>query len=313
MPKRIKPLYPTGVDYRTKGDAWAKNPMHNQINDWKKMGIERVMAASRDYAKFSCAIITIMDDASSIAGARRLLQSIKNTNSHLEPSIIPATTPSTLFKEMSEHGFVRTDWKWPSQPFETKIDMQTGMKMTGYNAKDVDKVIACFMSHYKCWRYCAMTGYTTIIFEHDAVLTRSIKVNKTFDFLNDGGRNLSPASITRGYDIVGLNSPISATRNSGVYLKKVQEEYTKHGYKPGTRNNVISAPWVDTDITVPQGLAGNSAYILTSKGAASLLRKVEEVGIWPNDALMCRQFFPNLKQAYPFYTKVQGTESTTRT
>ena len=43
-----------------------------------------------------------------------------------------------------------------------------------------------------------------------------------------------------------------------------------------------------------------------------LLEKLKEVGCWPNDALMCKQLFPNeLKVIYPYYTRVQGIQSTT--
>jgi hypothetical protein len=42
-----------------------------------------------------------------------------------------------------------------------------------------------------------------------------------------------------------------------------------------------------------------------------LLEKTSEIGIWPNDALLCRQFFPWLQHYYPYFTKVQGSASTT--
>ena len=70
-------------------------------------------------------------------------------------------------------------------------------------------------------------------------------------------------------------------------------------------------PTVD-DAEVPQGLAGNSAYLITPKGAKKLLDKVREVGIWANDALMCKQFFPWMQVVYPYYTTIQrGLKSTT--
>ena len=40
---------------------------------------------------------------------------------------------------------------------------------------------------------------------------------------------------------------------------------------------------------------------------------VQEIGLWPNDALMCKQIFPfKLKQMYPFVTELQGVKSTTQ-
>ena len=75
---------------------------------------------------------------------------------------------------------------------------------------------------------------------------------------------------------------------------------------------VSDSPWVDDDKYIPQGIAGNSAYVISPNMAIRLLKKVDEVGLWPNDALMCKQFFPNqLKQIYPFVTELQGIQSTT--
>ena len=76
-------------------------------------------------------------------------------------------------------------------------------------------------------------------------------------------------------------------------------------------HGVQSVPYID-DKDVPQGLAGNSAYVITPKGARKLLDKVDEIGMWPNDALMNRQFFPWMQVVYPYYTEVQkGLKSTT--
>ena len=78
-----------------------------------------------------------------------------------------------------------------------------------------------------------------------------------------------------------------------------------------SEDGVSNCPFVDEQ-NVPQGLAGNSAYIIKPAFAERLINKVEEVGIWPNDALMCNQLFPNeLKIVTPFYTRVQGGISTT--
>ncbi len=74
---------------------------------------------------------------------------------------------------------------------------------------------------------------------------------------------------------------------------------------------VQPVPTID-DMDVPQGLAGNSAYMISPKGAKKLLDKVREVGMWPNDALMNKQFFPWLEVVYPYYTTIQrGLRSTT--
>jgi GR25 family glycosyltransferase involved in LPS biosynthesis len=73
-----------------------------------------------------------------------------------------------------------------------------------------------------------------------------------------------------------------------------------------------AAPWVSSYTAMPQGLAGNSAYIIKPKFADMLLMKLKEKGGWPNDAIMCKQFFPmQLKVVYPYYTTIQGIKSTT--
>ena len=112
--------------------------------------------------------------------------------------------------------------------------------------------------------------------------------------------------------IVGLNNPKGATRKASVYYDEVLKLNELRGRK-FSGHKAVDAPWVDDNKDAPQGLAGNSAYYITNKMAHKLLRKIQEVGIWPNDALMCKQLFPNqLKQIYPFVTELQGIKSTTQ-
>jgi len=65
------------------------------------------------------------------------------------------------------------------------------------------------------------------------------------------------------------------------------------------------------EFNVPQGLAGNSAYIIKPAGANNLLNAVKEHGLWPNDAIMCKQLIPRLGVTKEYYTRVQGLPSTT--
>ena len=69
-------------------------------------------------------------------------------------------------------------------------------------------------------------------------------------------------------------------------------------------------PRID-EFNVPQGLAGNSAYIIKPSGAKNLIEATKQYGAWPNDALMCYQIIPKLGVTRRFYTKVQGLPSTT--
>jgi hypothetical protein len=72
----------------------------------------------------------------------------------------------------------------------------------------------------------------------------------------------------------------------------------------------MASPWIDKPV-VPQGLAGNSAYIIKPAGAKQMLDLVNEFGLWPNDAIMCRQLVPKLGVTRKFYTTRQNIKSTT--
>jgi len=244
---------------------------------------------------FTALIIADLNDRASVVGARNVMQSIRNTKSTIIPFLIQATTPQTLEEDLKTFGLSKADWTYPKVPNQTKIDIKSGMHLTGYNAKDLDKVISCTVSHMRVWYMSAMLNETICVLEHDAVFTRQL-VTKTTDEFDSAG-------------IIGLNDPRGATRKASVYLDRVisgQRKTTKEGTL-----TYVDAPWIDNNRNAPQGIAGNSAYIISPSAARALLRKVDEMGLWPNDALMCKQFLPYLKQAYPFYTTVQGIKSTT--
>ena len=103
--------------------------------------------------------------------------------------------------------------------------------------------------------------------------------------------------------ILGLNSPLGATRKASIFHDQLHGRYGFH-----------RVPSVDRigDDPLPQGLAGNSAYIIRPWAAKKVLEKVAEVGMWPNDAIMCKQFFPWMQTCWPYFTAIQkGTISTT--
>jgi len=54
-----------------------------------------------------------------------------------------------------------------------------------------------------------------------------------------------------------------------------------------------------------------SAYIIKPAGAKKLIELVKQYGLWPNDAIMCRQLVPRLGVTRKFYTNIQGLKSTT--
>ena len=73
---------------------------------------------------------------------------------------------------------------------------------------------------------------------------------------------------------------------------------------------IIPVPRID-NFNVPQGLAGNSAYIIKPNGAQNMEYMAKAHGAWPNDALMCHQLVANLGVTKTHYTTVQRLPSTT--
>lgn len=231
-------------------------------------------------------IITMINDHSSTVAARKCLQSIKNTKSLINPFLIDATTPIDLKFHLKDFGLTLDRWTYPKSPAETKKDIKTGLQLTGYRASDYTKVVACLVSHMRLWRLATEINETIIVLEHDALFTTKFDIKEIHQKFTGG--------------IMGLNNPIGATRKAKLYDKLVKER----------KSEDYAAPWIDQRY-IPQGIAGNSAYLIKPEAAQHLLDKVNEIGMWPNDALMCKQLFPWLQQAYPYYTTVQGTKSST--
>ena len=91
-----------------------------------------------------------------------------------------------------------------------------------------------------------------------------------------------------------------ATRKSKVYHDMILERVDF--FQP--------VPRID-EFNIPQGLAGNSAYVIKPAGAHKMIELAQEYGMWPNDALMCYQLVPKLGVTRNFYTRIQGLRSTT--
>lgn len=185
-----------------------------------------------------------------------------------------AITPEQVYDLLNQENI-----RW-NYPHEGKVfDIPTGLKKTAYSTVVPEKRIACALSHYFLWKTCREP---TVILEHDAIFTKDLDF-KYSDF-----------------DILGINDPRGATRKADLFHKLVQDN----------PNNFQSVPVIDK-MDVPQGLAGNSAYIINPAGAGVMLDLVNAYGLWPNDALMCQQLVPKLGVTRTYYTKVQKLESTT--
>ncbi len=218
--------------------------------------------------------IVLKDHVTSFLGFDALAAS----TSDIEP--FDAITPDEVKGYMKRFGLT---WRYPNR--NRRTDIATGLRLSPYPTKDPAKRIACALSHYMLWRECSDSGEPMVILEHDAIFLREID----FDI------------STTSFQIIGLNDPRGATRLSQKFHEEVQKK------RP---DKFTPAPWID-DPMVPQGIAGNSAYIITPEGADRMIALVNEHGLWPNDAIMCKQLVSRLAVTTQYYTKVQGLQSTT--
>lgn len=226
-------------------------------------------------------VIRLEDDVSSDKLADNLINSSSIVGNDFDINKFDAITPERVAAMMTLHN-IRWNYPWD----KVEVDFQSGLKKSPYQTRDPNRRIACFLSHYILWKMCAKRSEGMFIFEHDALFTRKIDV-----------QGLSDAP----YDIISLNDPRGATRKSGLFHEKVQEQNAR----------VVAIPNVDT-LDVPQGLPGNSAYFIKPEGAKKLLKLVAEFGAWPNDAIMCKQLMPRqLGTLREYCTVIQPSISTT--
>ena len=179
------------------------------------------------------------------------------------------------------------EWTWANNNTTETICEKTNLRMHPYRTNDLRAIIGCSMSHYSLWKKCVELNEPILILEHDSVFLRELPEYIEF------------------YGICQINDPMGATRKGGQWSKQMSSRGTV-GVHPKT--------WVTTENVrhIPDGLAGNSAYLIKPWAAQELIDKFHEIGVWPNDATMCQQLFPYLEEYYPFITKpIQGKSTTT--
>lgn len=194
----------------------------------------------------------------------------------------PAILPQDVALQEDVYGI---RWNHPPHGQAKVID---GLTFHGY-AGDTLKRQACFWSHFHLWRRCVLDDEPTLILESDAVFTRR------FD----------PAEIDAPMlGVISLNDPRGSTRKAGWYHDYLHECRTRH-------LPFAEVPWVDTDNTIPQGLPGHSAYVLFPWFAREIIEGIQRRGAMPNDAAVCRQWYPGKLGCITNYaTKVTGRPST---
>ncbi len=177
-------------------------------------------------------------------------------------------------------------WTWANDNLEKMTCPNTGLTHFPYATSDLRAKIGCSMSHYMLWNYCVGLNEPIIILEHDAVFIR--------DFPKDIEFN----------GICQINDPAGATRRGNWWSQQMVNRGTV---------GVHEKTWVtsETERDIPDGLAGNSAYIIKPWAAKELINTFNKIGVWPNDATICKQLFPYLEEYYPFITEVNQTKSTT--
>lgn len=213
-------------------------------------------------------------------GYKNLVNSSNQVGNDFDIAKFDAVTPENV-DESLVHSGVKWNYPWTGQV----VDFASGLVKTAYTTAHPLKRVACAMSHFYLWKMCAEQNEPFLILEHDSLFTNKIDFN----------------IMSTRFQVLGINNPLNATRRSKVFYDKILRSV----------GDYMPAPYVDDDIKVPQGLAGNSAYIITPNGADALVNKVYDFGLWPNDAIMCRQLFPLLGVTRKFYTKIQLLQSTT--
>ena len=268
-------------------------------------------------------IITMMENADSLMGARRCLKTFHQGSSYgtLKIFISPATVTehssayvwdtiigiekelgisSDRFFEIDrlsngKYAHPRFTWPDPKKEPEGRFDLTTGLFLKPYNQPQVRITAMCTFSHMALWLQCIKEDRPIIILEHDAYLRSTITSDDIAEFEEHKVK------------LCSLNSPVSqngvVTRKGRLYHELVQKQ----------DGPFVNVPTINTgdDPPLPQGLPGNSAYYITPWAAEQLIRKMAEVGVWPNDALMCKEFFPWLKVAKHYFTDIQKMRSTT--
>lgn len=224
--------------------------------------------------------ITIRDNAVSEAGYKNLVTSSKSVGNEFKVLRYDAITPLNV-EQIMEDSDVKWNWPWEGEV----VDFVTGLTKKAYQTKDKRKRKACSMSHFNLWQMCFELKEPMLILEHDAMFVNRID----FDIRNTK------------FQILGINNPLMATRKAHAYYDKIVDSWDAFQY----------TPYIDDDIKMPQGLAGNSAYIMTPEGAEQMISLTYKHGVWPNDAMMCRQLVNKLGVTRKFYTRVQGLPSTT--
>lgn len=186
-------------------------------------------------------------------------------------------------KERAEVVMAARKLRWTWTTDEIRYCPVTGLRQHAYGG-DVRARLGCAMSHLLLWERCVDLGEPILVLEHDAVFVRAMPA---IDF----------------HGICQINDPAGATPRGRWWHDRMVERGTT-----GVHHKTL----VREDRSIPDGLAGNSAYLLEPFAALELIGLYRMIGVWPNDATMCGQLLPYLSEFYPFITRVDQWQSTTQ-
>ncbi len=226
-------------------------------------------------------VITLKDNDYSETTADRCIKSAADHGLHVMKWY--GVDKTNAQHTMENNGL---EWTWAKNNTANDICPITSLKQFPYTAADIRAKIGCSMSHYLLWKKCVELDEPILILEHDAVFLRPLP---DFDFKG----------------ICQINDPAGATRRGSWWSQQMINRGTE---------GVHEKTWIvsEKERDIPDGLAGNSAYMIKPEFALSAISKIYEIGIWPNDAFLAAQIFPMmLEEYYPFITKVKQTKSTT--
>lgn len=232
--------------------------------------------------------IVIKDNLISESGYSDLINSSDMIGNNFEIKRFQAITPGDNDYVMKH---LNIKWNYPidgNPVFDENLGLiKSPYKTTNHNAK-----ISCALSHYLLWLKCYNDNKPLLILEHDAYFINSFNP----DFILNQDR----------YQIVGINSPIGATRKANLYDKIITEDTSG--------NSIISVPRIDSDKRIIQGLPGGSAYFIRPHGIKRVIDFVKNHGLMHNDCILCYQLFDDiLGVSKKYYTKVNKPNlSTTR-
>lgn len=225
-------------------------------------------------------VITLKNHEYSNVVANRCIASGEQYNIVIEK--FNAIHKNNAYATMESYGL---NWSWAKNNTQRVKCPNTNLTQFPYTTSDLRTKIGCSMSHYLLWRKCVELDEPILILEHDAVFLRPLP-----DITFNG--------------ICQINNPENATRNGKWWAKQMITRNIN-----GTHEKTWASTANNRDI--PDGLAGNSAYLIKPWAAQECIDKFHTLGVWPNDATICKQLFPYLEEYYPFITKVIQTHSTT--